>query len=151
MQKQPNDGEAVLTGVPVAPIHGIYWGPLALFKAKDAHEGMTKEIKGRTDIRLLTANVHDRQTGALSGRFDIAIGTHSSEGCAMYRSLMMVKSSGEMHDIATPPLWYQFKDPEDVIAKLYSFLTSIKFFENLDTYADHAIRLSEAEASGQVH
>ncbi|WP_446689019.1 hypothetical protein [Rhizobium laguerreae] len=63
----------------------------------------------------------------------------------------MVKSTGEMHDLATPPLWYQFKDPQDVIAKVYKFLTGMQFFENLDAFADHAINLNETEASGQIH
>ncbi|MBY3173115.1 hypothetical protein HFO27_00320 [Rhizobium leguminosarum] len=46
---------------------------------------------------------------------------------------------------------YQFKDPQDVITKVYKFLTDMKFFENLDAFADHAISLDEAEASGQIH
>lgn len=151
MQKHSNVSEAVRNGVPVASISGIYWGPLTPFKAKDAHDEMVKAIKGRTNIKLLTANVHNKQTGALSGRFDIAIDAHSGDGCGMYRSLMFVKSTGEMHDLATPPLWFQFKDPHDVIAKVYKFLTDMKFFENLDAFAGHAISLSEAEMHGQVH
>ncbi|TBB21312.1 hypothetical protein ELH51_05725 [Rhizobium ruizarguesonis] len=151
MQKHSNGGGAVLIGVPVAPMTELYWGPLAPFKIVEAHDEMVKAIQGRPDIQLLTANVRNKHSGVPSGRFDIAIDVRSGDGCGMYRSLMMVKSTGEMHDLATPPLWYQFKDPQDVIAKVYKFLTGMQFFENLDAFADHAINLNEAEASGQIH
>ncbi|MGR9400174.1 hypothetical protein ACU8M5_10555 [Rhizobium leguminosarum] len=151
MQKHSNCGGAVLIGVPVAPMTELYWGPLAPFEIVEAHDEMVKAIKGRPDIQLLTANVHNKHSGAPSGRFDIAVDVRSGDGCGMYRSLVMVKSTGEMHDLATPPLWYQFKDPQDVIAKVYKFLTGMQFFENLDAFADQAINLNEAEASGQIH
>ncbi len=151
MQKHSNVSEAVRNGVPVAPIAEIYWGPLTSFKAEDAHDEMVKAINGRPEVKLLTANVHNKLTGALSGRFDIAIDSRSGDGCGMYRSLMFVKSTGEMHDIATPPLWFQFKEPQDVIAKVYKFLTDMKFFENLDAFTNHAVSRTEAETRGQVH
>ena len=116
MQKHSNGSGAVLIGVPVAPMTELYWGPLAPFEIVEAHDEMVKAINGRPDIQLLTANVHNKHSGAPSGRFDIAVDVRSGDGCGMYRSLMMVKSTGEMHDLATPPLWYQFKDPQDVIA-----------------------------------
>ncbi|MGR9408150.1 hypothetical protein ACU8MI_16620 [Rhizobium leguminosarum] len=52
---------------------------------------------------------------------------------------------------STPPLWYQFKDPQDVIAKIYRFLTGMQFFENLDAFADHAINLNGSMTNGQIH
>ncbi|RFB95082.1 hypothetical protein B5K11_08880 [Rhizobium leguminosarum bv. trifolii] len=151
MQKHSNGGGAVLIGVPVAPMTELYWGPLSPFEIVEAHDEMVRAIKGRPDIQLLTANVHNKHSGAPSGRFDIAVDVRSGDGCGMYRSLMVVKSTGETHDLATPPLWYQFKDAQDVIAKVYKFLTGMQFFENLDAFADHAINLNEAEASGQIH
>ncbi|MGO7347451.1 hypothetical protein ACCS92_08930 [Rhizobium ruizarguesonis] len=151
MHTHSNDGEAILNGVPVTALSGIYWGPLAPFEAKDAHDELLKTIEGRVGAELMTATVYDRKSGAKCGRYDVAVDASSGDGCGMYRSIMLEPSTGEIHDLATPPLWYQYKDPQDVVAKVHKFLVDMKFFENLDAFVYHVLTRAEAEAKGQVH
>jgi hypothetical protein len=151
MHTHSNDGEAILNGVPVKALFGIYWGPLAPFEAKDAHDELLKTIEGRVGAALMTAAVYDRESGARCGRYDVAVDASSGDGCGMYRSIMLEPSTGEIHDLATPPLWYQYKDPEDVVVKVHKFLTDMKFFENLDAFTHHVIDRAEAEEKGQIH
>ncbi|TAU15505.1 hypothetical protein ELI47_37915 [Rhizobium ruizarguesonis] len=151
MRTHSNDGEAVKIEARVTSLTGIHWGPLAPFEAKDAHDELLKTIEGRVGAELMTATVYDRESGAKCGRFDVAVDPRSGDGCGMYRSIMLEPSTGEIHDLATPPLWYQYKDPEDVVVKVHKFLVDMKFFENLDAFVYHVLTRVEAEAKGQVH
>ncbi|MGO8016194.1 hypothetical protein AB9E19_14685 [Rhizobium leguminosarum] len=151
MRTHSTDGKAVRIEARVTSLTGIYWGPLAPLEAKDAHDELLKSIEGRAGAELMTATVFDRESGAKCGRYDVAVDASSGDGCGMYRSIMLEPSTGEIHDLATPPLWYQYKYPEDVVVKVHKFLTDMKFFENLDAFTHHAIDCAEAEEKGQIH
>ncbi|MGO7272303.1 hypothetical protein ACCS56_30390 [Rhizobium ruizarguesonis] len=146
-----SNGEAMLDGVPVTPMTEIYWDLFVPFHVSDAHDAMVEAVKGRSNVELFTATVYDKDSCAPSGRFDVAIDASSGDGCGMYRSLMLVQESGELHDLATPPLWYQGRKPQDVVVKVFKFLTDMQFFENIDAFTHNVIDLHEAEATGQVH
>lgn len=151
MQKHSDGGEAARNEVVVAPFSGIYYGPLLPLKPKEAHQTLLAAIEGRTGAELFTATAYDQASGAPCACFDIAIDPRSSDGCGIFRTIIVEAGGGEPHDIATPALWYQYEKPEDIVAKVYRHLDGMNFFANFYDYIEAAVRQSGEAAKRQVH